>query len=73
VRAAGFKATLQAIENVIKKKVTHCSMHVLVARMGEMQGPPDEFFMKEEERALSEASYGSMPSLVTPPASSTSE
>ncbi|KAJ7882869.1 hypothetical protein B0H13DRAFT_2344477 [Mycena leptocephala] len=73
VWAAGFKAMLQAVENVIKKMATHRSMRVLAARMGETQGPPDEFFVKEEERALSEASYGLMPSLVTPPASSASE
>ncbi|KAJ7838438.1 hypothetical protein B0H13DRAFT_1911829 [Mycena leptocephala] len=73
VCAAGFKATLQAIESVIKKTATRCSMHVLAARMGETQGPVDDFFVKEEERALSEASYGSMPGLVTPPASSASE
>ncbi|KAJ7916714.1 hypothetical protein B0H13DRAFT_1870882 [Mycena leptocephala] len=73
VRAAGFKAMLQAVENVIKKTATRRSMHILVARMGEAQGPPDEFFVKEEERALSEASYRSMPGLVTPPASSASE
>ncbi|KAJ7880886.1 hypothetical protein B0H13DRAFT_1891549 [Mycena leptocephala] len=48
-------------------------MRVLAARMGEAQGPVDDFFVKEEERALSEASYGSMPGLVTPPASSASE
>ncbi|KAJ7936058.1 hypothetical protein B0H13DRAFT_2304135 [Mycena leptocephala] len=73
VRAVGFKATLQAVESVIKKMATCRSMRVLAARMGEMQGPVDEFFVKEEERALSEASYGLMPGLVTPPASSTSE
>ncbi|KAJ7826249.1 hypothetical protein B0H13DRAFT_1918254 [Mycena leptocephala] len=73
VRAAGFKATLQTVESVIKKTVTHRSMRVLAARMGETQGPVDDFFVKEEERALSEASYGSMPGLVTPPASSASE
>jgi hypothetical protein len=70
VRAAGFKATLQAVESVIKKTATRRSMRVLAARMGEMQGPPDDFFVKEEERALSEASYGLMPGLVTPPTSS---
>jgi hypothetical protein len=69
----GFKATLQAVKNVIKKTTTRRSMHILAARMGEMQGPLDEFFVKEEERALSEASYGSMPGLVTPPASSACE
>jgi hypothetical protein len=73
VRAAGFKATLQAVESVIKKTATRRSMRVLAARMGETQGPPDDFFVKEEERALSEASYGSMPGLMTPPASSASE
>jgi hypothetical protein len=73
VQAAGFKATLQAVENVIKKTATRCSMRVLAARIGETQGPLDEFFVKEEERVLSEASYGSMPGLVTPPASSASE
>ncbi|KAJ7933435.1 hypothetical protein B0H13DRAFT_2306841 [Mycena leptocephala] len=73
VRAAGFKATLQAVESVIKKTATRRSMRVLAARMGETQGPVDDFFVKEEERALSEASYGSMPGLVTPPASSASE
>ncbi|KAJ7913292.1 hypothetical protein B0H13DRAFT_2326418 [Mycena leptocephala] len=73
VRAAGFKATLQAVESVIKKMVTRRSMRVLAARMGETQGPPDDFFVKEEERALSEVSYGSMPGLVTPPSSSASE
>ncbi|KAJ7849896.1 hypothetical protein B0H13DRAFT_2361046 [Mycena leptocephala] len=73
VRAAGFNATLQAIESVIKKTATRRSMRVLVAKMGETQGPPDEFFVKEEERALSEASYGSMPGLMTPPGSSASE
>jgi hypothetical protein len=73
VRAAGFKATLQAVENVIKKTATHRSMRVLAARMGETQGPLDEFFVKEEERALSEASYGSMPGLMTPPTSCASE
>ncbi|KAJ7893773.1 hypothetical protein B0H13DRAFT_2339589 [Mycena leptocephala] len=67
VRAAGFKATLQAVESVIKKTATRRSMRVLAARMGETQGPPDDFFVKEEERALSEVSYGSMPGLVTPP------
>ncbi|KAJ7906209.1 hypothetical protein B0H13DRAFT_2333677 [Mycena leptocephala] len=73
VRAAGFKATLQAVESVIKKTATRRSMRVLAARMGETQGPPDDFFVKEEERALSEVSYGSMPGLVTPPSSSASE
>ncbi|KAJ7839292.1 hypothetical protein B0H13DRAFT_2366891 [Mycena leptocephala] len=73
VRAAGFKATLQAVESVIKKTATRRSMRVLAARMGETQGPVDDFFVKEEERVLSEASYGSMPGLVTPPASSASE
>ncbi|KAJ7880193.1 hypothetical protein B0H13DRAFT_2345732 [Mycena leptocephala] len=73
VRAAGFKATLQAVESVIKKTATRRSMRVLAARMGKTQGPVDDFFVKEEERALSEASYGSMPGLVTPPASSASE
>ncbi|KAJ7875235.1 hypothetical protein B0H13DRAFT_2348187 [Mycena leptocephala] len=63
VRAAGFKATLQAVESMIKKTATRRSMRVLAARMGEAQGPPDDFFVKEEERALSEVSYGSMPSL----------
>ncbi|KAJ7866287.1 hypothetical protein B0H13DRAFT_2352574 [Mycena leptocephala] len=73
VQAAGFKATLQAVESVIKKTATHHSMRVLAARMGETQGPVDDFFVKEEERALSEVSYRSMPGLVTPPASSASE
>ncbi|KAJ7823671.1 hypothetical protein B0H13DRAFT_2375938 [Mycena leptocephala] len=73
VRTVRFKATLQAIESMIKKTATRRSMRVLAARMGETQGPVDDFFVKEEERALSEASYGSMPGLVTPPASSTSE
>ncbi|KAJ7910753.1 hypothetical protein B0H13DRAFT_2329061 [Mycena leptocephala] len=73
VHAVGFKATLHAVESVIKKTATRRSMRVLAARMGETQGPVDDFFVKEEERALSEASYGSMPGLVTPPASSASE
>jgi hypothetical protein len=73
VGAAGFKATLQAIKDVIRRTATCRSMRVLEAKMGETQGPPDEFFMKEEERALSKASYESMPGLVTPPASSASE
>jgi hypothetical protein len=64
---------LQAVKDVTKKIATHRSMHILAAKMGEMQGPPVEFSVKEEERALSEASYRSMPSLVTPPASSASE
>ncbi|KAJ7822038.1 hypothetical protein B0H13DRAFT_1920386 [Mycena leptocephala] len=58
VRAAGFKATLQAVESVIKKTATRRSMRVLAARMGETQGPVDDSFVKEEERALSEASTG---------------
>jgi hypothetical protein len=49
---------LQAVENMIKKTATHRSMRVLAVRMGETQGPPDKFFVKEEERVLSEASYG---------------
>ncbi|KAJ7873983.1 hypothetical protein B0H13DRAFT_1894752 [Mycena leptocephala] len=67
VRAVGFKATLQAIESVMKKTATCHSMRVLAARMGETQGPPDKFFVKEEERALSKASYGSMPDLCLSP------
>ncbi|KAJ7880964.1 hypothetical protein B0H13DRAFT_2345339 [Mycena leptocephala] len=35
VRAAGFKAMLQAVESVIKKTATRRSMRVLAARMGE--------------------------------------
>ncbi|KAJ7814189.1 hypothetical protein B0H13DRAFT_2381916 [Mycena leptocephala] len=61
VRAAGFKATLQAVESVIKKTATRRSMRVLRARMGETQGPPDDFFVKEEERVLSELMVDFLP------------
>ncbi|KAJ7605630.1 hypothetical protein DFH06DRAFT_1487170 [Mycena polygramma] len=64
--AAVISAALNASFRVIKKMPTRRSYRVLASHLAEGPLVPDEFFVKEEERALSECSSGSMPSLVTP-------
>ncbi|KAJ7673162.1 hypothetical protein DFH06DRAFT_1123893 [Mycena polygramma] len=64
--AAEIIAALDASFWVIKKMPTRRSYRVLASHLAEGPLVPDEFFVKEEERALSECSSGSMPSLVTP-------
>ncbi|KAJ7678308.1 hypothetical protein DFH06DRAFT_1317092 [Mycena polygramma] len=64
--AAVVNAALNASFRVIKKMPTRRSYRVLASHLAEGPLVPDEFFVKEEERALSECSSGSMPSLVTP-------
>ncbi|KAJ6499665.1 hypothetical protein C8R47DRAFT_1211976 [Mycena vitilis] len=64
--AAGIIAALDTSFRFIKKMPTRRSYRVLASQLSGESLPPDEFFVKEEERALSECSSGSMPSLVTP-------
>ncbi|KAJ7601658.1 hypothetical protein DFH06DRAFT_1489289 [Mycena polygramma] len=64
--AAVINAALNASFRFIKKLPTRRSYRVLASHLAEGPLVPDEFFVKEEERALSECSSGSMPSLVTP-------
>ncbi|KAJ7617549.1 hypothetical protein DFH06DRAFT_1306876 [Mycena polygramma] len=63
---AVINAALNASFRFIKKLPTRRSYRVLASHLAEGPLVPDEFFVKEEERALSECSSGSMPSLVTP-------
>lgn len=64
--AVGIIAAVDTSHRLIKQMPTRRSYRVLATHLAEGAAPANDFFMKEEERALSEASYGSLPELLTP-------